>query len=58
MDYFESNISNAMITYSASLSLVGAFGDGLYGAVIGALIGAGLGLASEVLYPVEQPITY
>ena len=47
-----------MITYSASLSLVGAFGDGLYGAVIGALIGAGLGLASEVLYPVEQPITY
>ena len=54
MDFFESEISKAMVTYSMSLSLVGAFSDGLTGAVIGALIGAGLGLASEVLYPVEE----
>ena len=54
MDLFNSKISTVMVTYSASLSLVGAFSDGLTGAVIGAVIGASLGLASELLYPVDE----
>lgn len=49
MDYFES-----MVTYSATLSVVGAFSEGLNGAIIGAMVGAGIGLVTELFYPIDK----